>query len=138
MSQDELSYTQTYLKSKRHPWMSHFDRAAQFAPFAALTGHKETLDETARYVLKKLPLSQDALDELNQKFHLLIQHKKENPLLTITYFLKDPLKDGGCYVTVSSTMRKIDHQGFLHLDDGTKILLDDILEIDSYLFQDYF
>ncbi|RRC91889.1 hypothetical protein EII25_05495 [Erysipelotrichaceae bacterium OH741_COT-311] len=138
MSQDELSYTQTYVKSKRHPWMSNFDRAAQFAPFAALTGHKETLDETARYVSKKRSLSQDAFDLLNQKIQLLIQHKEENPLITVTYFLKDSLKEGGCYVTLSSTMRNIDHQGYLHLEDDTKILLDDILEIDSSLFQDYF
>ena len=96
-----------------HPQMSIYDRAAQFSPFAALTGHEAAIQETAR-------LTQE-----------LISHAEEHPTVTVTYFKPDDRKEGGKYETVTGTFRKIrDYDKMFILEDGTGIACDMIYELE--------
>ena len=82
--------------SKKHPRMSLYDRAAQFSPFAALTGHNAAIIETARLTEKKIRQSEDAISILNEKLHIITENLGAE--VTITYFLPDDRKEGGAYV----------------------------------------
>lgn len=120
-----------YFKSTRHPHMSQIDRAAQFAPFAALTGHKEIMSETARLTDHKKILDENQLYILNLKLQEILQVLKYHPLLQITYYVNDKKKDGGHYNTLTKRINKIDE--YLHLlilEDGIKIPIEDIYELD--------
>ena len=81
--------------SDKHPHMSIHDRAAQFAPFAALTGHSEAVSETARYVDEKIDLGEDAIKEIQDALNYIQEHITESPQVTITYFVADGRKRGG-------------------------------------------
>ena len=88
--------------------MSNMNRAAQFAPFAALTGYEESIEETARITDRRIELSEYEIEELNAKLNFIQEHIKERPEVTITYFQPDERKDGGAYITVTGRIRKID------------------------------
>ena len=125
--------------SKNRPQMSMSNRAAQFSPFAALTGFEDTINETARLTDEKINLSKDEKEMLDRWQQFLIEKLSEHPSLTVIYFVPDEKKDGGAYVTVSGNLKKIDtFERWLQFTDGTKIPLDDILEIESELFNDVF
>lgn len=94
--------------SKKHPRMSNMNRAAQFAPFAALTGYEESIEETARLTDRRIELSEDDIEELNAKLNFIQERIKERPEVTITYFQPDERKEGGEYVTVIGRVRRID------------------------------
>ena len=96
--------------SDHHPPMSLYDRAAQFAPFAALSGYDDMVNEEARLVDNKIELSEEDLAQLNQKLSLLSKAigNGETPKVSITYFIPDPLKAGGRYETVKEKIRKVD------------------------------
>lgn len=94
--------------SKKHPRMSRMNRAAQFAPFAALTGYEESIEETARLTDRKIELSEYEIEELNAKLNFIQEHIKERPEVTITYFQPDERKEGGAYITVTGKVRRID------------------------------
>ena len=96
--------------SDRHPRMSLYDRAAQFAPFAALTGYDDMIDEKARLVDHRIEPGEEALEALNRKLNRISDVIAEGtkPTVTVTYFIPDPLKDGGRYETVAETIRKVD------------------------------
>ena len=79
-------------ESGKHPRMSLHDRAAQFSPFAALTGHSAAIDETARLTDRKLSLNEERQAELNRMWQYLMEKVKERPRLKITYFVKDEKK----------------------------------------------
>ena len=97
-----------YKKSTRHAHMSTHDRAAQFAPFAALTGYGEAVEETARFTDSKIELAEVKLD----------------------YFVQDKLKQGGKYISYKGTVDKIDeHEKKLRLSKGTWIRIEDIFDI---------
>ena len=83
--------------SKRHPQMSMEARAAQFAPFAALTGHSEAIQETARLTDEQITLDDNTIKELNQQMLILQSQEAEHPLVSITYFKPDLKKSGGSY-----------------------------------------
>lgn len=120
-----------YQKSTHHPHMSQMDRAAQFAPFAALTGHKETISETARLTDHKKILDENQLYLLNLKIQEVIQNLKQHPLLQLTYYVSDTKKEGGHYHTLIKRIHKIDE--YLHLlilEDGIKIPIEDIYDLD--------
>ena len=106
-------------ESPTHPPMSLYDRAAQFAPFAALSGYDDMIDEEARLVDNKIELSEEELEELNRKLGLIdetISHGIR-PVVTITYFVPDPLKPGGLYQTVTEKARRVDAiHGVIQLD----------------------
>ncbi len=114
-----------------HPQMSLHDRAAQFSPFAALTGHKEAVEETARLTWKEAILDDNTIEELNQKLAFLKEHLKESGPVQITWFREDDRKSGGTYLTSQSRIKKIDETGqALFLEDGTVIPMRHIRCID--------
>jgi len=121
--------------SQRHAPMSMLDRAAQFSPFAALTGHDAAIAETAR-LTDSLFAQEDAGKEvLNEKLNLLSQHIKERPLVKLTYFLPDERKEGGAYLTISTTVKKVDdHRGCLLLPDYSNIPFAHIVELECDIF----
>ncbi len=111
--------------SKTHPQMSMHDRAAQFSPFAALTGYDSAILETARLTEEKITLNEDLQE--------LLEHLSEKPLISITFFCPDKRKHGGSYVSISGTVKKLDlFQRILTLEDGMQIFLDDILSIEAH------
>lgn len=109
--------------------MSMHDRAAQFAPFAALSGHSEAIIETARLTDKKIELDEHEIEQINQKLINLCQMNL--PLVTITYFINDEKKDGGSYMTKTSKIKKIDeYNQIILLDDQTIVSIYDIYSIE--------
>ena len=121
--------------SSRHPRMSMADRAAQFSPFAALTGHGAAVLETARLTDQKTELSEDAKALLDQKQRILAEHITEHPEITVTWFQPDEKKPGGKYLTVVGELNKVDRvEQALLLTDGTRIPLEDVTDIRSPLF----
>jgi len=116
--------------SAKHPRMSMEARAAQFAPFAALSGHSAAIEETSRLTDRKIELSEEAKAELDRKQQLLLDAAKAAPEISVTYFLPDAKKAGGRYVTVAGKLKRLDaYERLLILTDGTKIPLDDITEL---------
>lgn len=122
--------------SKKHPQMSLSNRAAQFSPFAALTGHKDAIRETARLTDSYIELGEDRKGQLNEQLQLIRENLWQNPECEITYFRPDGRKDGGTYVTVRGKIKKIDeysHQ--IALTDGTVLPIRHIFSIRGELFQ---
>ena len=123
--------------SKRHPRMPIADRAAQFSPFAALTGHGAAIEETARVTYRRIELDEDAKEQLDQTLQLLLERIDEQPEITVTWFSPDKKKAGGQYHTATGKLKRIDsREGRLILTDGNQIPLEDLLEIRSESFQD--
>ncbi len=112
--------------------MSLLSRAAQFAPFAALTGYDAAVAETARLTQQKRQLDVDAWTELNRKLLLLKEGIWDSPQVTVTYFVPDEKKAGGAYVTVTGRAVRLEEQKkWLMLADGRKIPFGDILTIEG-------
>lgn len=121
--------------SKAHVPMSLLDRAAQFSPFAALSGYEDALAETARLTEAPIELDVDAKADLNEKLVCLQTHIAQSPQVTVTYFEPDIWKAGGAYVTVTDAIRRLNSlEKWLLLDNGTKIFFGDILALESPLF----
>jgi hypothetical protein len=121
--------------SKTHPHMSLADRAAQFSPFAALTGYEEAIKEAGRIVDEKIELSEEEKEEINRKLNYLNEHKKENIQITVTYFLMDMKKSGGSYRQITSNLKRLDEiEKTILLADNTILRIDDIRKIQSPLF----
>ena len=117
--------------NNRHKRMSNYERAAQFSPFAALTGLGAAISETARLTDEKI--EQD--EEQHNKFAILRANIASQPVVTITYFVKDLRKDGGEYVTISGVIKKIDdYQKIIVMQDNIIISIDDIADIKSDIF----
>ncbi len=111
--------------SKRTP-MPRANRAAQFAPFAALHGHEEAIDETARLTDRKIELEEEQKAIINEKLLYHAAHRDES--LRLIYFCADPFKDGGCYAAVTGYIKKIDELArCVMMTDGTIIKIDDII-----------
>ena len=108
--------------SKKHPRMSRMNRAAQFAPFAALTGYEESIKETARLTDRKIELSEYEIEELNAKLNFIQEHIKERPEVTITYFQPDERKDGGAFISVTGKVRRIDEANKVLVFEDEKII----------------
>ena len=121
--------------STRHPRMTMIDRAAQFSPFAALTGYGDVIKETARLTDRKPELSESEKAELDYKLRMACDYSGEKPVLTITYFVPDQRKAGGSCHTISGQIKKIDdYQKQVILLDKTRIDIDCILNIDGEIF----
>ena len=117
--------------SAKHPQMSREARAAQFAPFAALTGFGDAIGEAGRRTFDKTELSEDARDELDRRLSAIIQCDFK-PELCVRYFRKDEIKEGGAYVTVSGRLKEIDRKRRnLILESGEIIPLEDVAGIES-------
>ena len=124
--------------STKHPEMTRIARAAQFAPFAALTGYSDAISETERLTTKRIELDDGLKVILNKKLHLILDNIKEIPQVTFTYFIYDNLKTGGKYITITGKVKKIDIvNGYIFLTDKTKIPIDEIININSNLFNKY-
>lgn len=122
-------------ESAKHPRMPALDRAAQFMPFAALTGHNAAVMETERLTDTKMELDEMKKEELNEHLQFIKEQLLQKPQISITYFLPDTKKNGGAYLTITGTVRKIEetrHQ--VIMENGTAIPMDDIYEIESTLF----
>ena len=121
--------------SKTRPQMPMSDRAAQFAPFAALTGYDAAIKETGRLTDERIELDVEALSALDMKYQLLMKAHDEAPEVTITYFQPDERKAGGKYVSAVGAVKKIDDfERRITMQDGTRIPMDDVLSIDGELF----
>lgn len=116
--------------SDARPHMSMHDRAAQFSPFAALTGYDDTVRETARLTDEKQELTADRLADLDRKIASLTEHAGEHPEITIEYFVPDEKKPGGRYVTLSGNFKRIDeYNNNMVFTSGEEIPLKDIIDI---------
>ena len=116
--------------SKKHPRLSNMNRAAQFAPFAALTGYEESIAETARLTDRRIELSEYEIEELNAKLNFIQDHIKEHPKVTVTYFQPDERKEGGAYITVSGKVRRIDEVNkTVMFEEKGNILIDLIVNL---------
>ena len=114
--------------SERHPRMSMANRAAQFSPFAALSGYDGAVQEAARLTDRKAELTEEAKSVLDAKLQLLVP----GMVASFTCFQQDDKKEGGAYVTVTGTVKKFDsYAREIVLADGCRILIDDILEMQS-------
>lgn len=115
--------------------MSNYDRAAQFAPFAALTGHDEAIKETARLTDDCFELGEDKLNDLSAKIQLLADRLSEQPEITVTYFVPDERKSGGSYTDKTGTIRLIDeYERKLIFYDGDRIEIDRVIDFKGEIF----
>ena len=116
--------------STRHPQMSMMNRAAQFAPFAALTGHSAAIEETARLTELQQELADEDNEILNQKMTYLREAINEHPTISITYFESDKRKSGGRYMSIEGQLQNIDdYNQTIVLKNGETIPLKSILDI---------
>lgn len=150
---DDILYLPHHVSTK-HPQMSLEDRAAQFSPFAALTGHKEVLSEAGRVTDARVELDENMKAILDEKLRILLEqikgqvngqekaqgkwrkNQQENawadkrPEAAITYFVPDDKKSGGSYRTIQGQIGKTDEQGqWMQMTDGTVIPICDIVDI---------
>lgn len=117
--------------SKTRPPMSMADRAAQFSPFAALTGYDDAIRETGRLTDEKLESGEERLAVLNTQFRILTDHLADHPEISVTYFVPDGRKSGGAYVTARGRVKKVnDFDRLLILQDGLRIPMDDVVEME--------
>lgn len=113
-----------------HPRMSEMDRAAQFAPFAALTGYDEMVSEKSRCTDERIELDEEQCLSLNEALSDVISRIGKYPAVAVTWFRKDSRKSGGAYVRSEGRVRDVELPGRLMiLTDGRKICLDDIVSL---------
>lgn len=118
------------------PHMDRLNRAAQFSPFAALTGYEDAIVETARLTDSKLELSEDKRARLDERMQILMERLNEKPRVAITYFKPDKIKEGGSYETVSGIVGKIDEFAQLIIfTDGRKVSVENIYDIESEIYR---
>lgn len=117
-------------QSKERPHMSLHDRAAQFAPFAALTGHEDAIKETARLTDEEIILDESTVGRINEKLFEISQHLSEKRKVSITYFRQDKTKKGGVYLTDIGIIKRIDEaEKCIVLDSGMKIKMKNIFNL---------
>ena len=116
--------------SKTHPPMDMMERAAQFSPFAALTGYEAAAKETGRLTQPRIELDESEKEVLDQQLHKLEAAFPKTPSAAFTYFIPDVRKEGGTYRTVSGKIRKIDsYRRMIILESGEQIPIEEIINI---------
>lgn len=125
--------------STRHPQMSLLNRAAQFSPFAALTGHEDAVKETARLTDAFIEQGEEQTELLNRRLQLLLSHMAEHrhaaPEIEVVYFQPDLKKSGGAYLTFCGRVKKIDGlRREILFSDGTLIPMEHIFSMEGALF----
>lgn len=121
--------------SSSRPCMSAHDRAAQFSPFAALTGYDSAITETARLTDTRVELDEYSKTDLNEKLCIIHDQIDQQLEVSITHFQSDKMKSGGAYITATGCVKKIDeYERTVVMQDATRIPIDDIFEIDGELF----
>lgn len=120
-----------------HPRMSAIDRAAQFSPFAALTGHGAAISETARLTEAGPELDETRKEELDARLQVIRECLSMQPKVAITYFVPDARKKGGSYLRAAGTVKKLDNIGHeVIMADGMSIPMDAICEIEGSILED--
>lgn len=118
--------------SERHPQMPMAERAAQFSPFAALTGFGAVIRETERQTDQMREMTENEREELDYKLGILCNFPGEKPCVAITYFVPDEKKEGGAYRTIRGQMKKIDsYKREIIMKDGSHIPIDCVLELNG-------
>lgn len=116
--------------SDHHPHMSMTDRAAQFSPFAALTGYGDLVDETARYTEKRPALTEREREELDAKLQQFLLNSRPDAQLSVTYFLPDDKKEGGSFQIRTGIVKKIDRfSQEIVFSDEVRIRIEDVLDL---------
>ena len=124
-------------ESTVHTHMSLHDRAAQFLPFAALTGFEDAIQETGRLTQERISLSEGSIESLNEKLHILSKEISGHPRIAVTYFVPDEKKKGGGYDTVEGCVKRIDeYKRTIVMSDGPEIPMENVIEIDGEIFSD--
>ena len=118
--------------STRHPQMSIHDRAAQFSPFAALTGHDAAIRETERLTEEWVELDEDSKEQLDERLQMIREHLAERPEITFTFFQPDERKQGGAYRTITGKVKRIDeYEHRILLEDGTALMVEHLVSIEG-------
>ncbi len=118
------------------PQMSRLSRAAQFSPFAALTGYEDLISEAARQTGDQIELDESVKEEIARRISVLL-NMEEPPAAEITYFVQDERKQGGKYETVQGTIIKYNSLvRSIDLDNGTTLFIDDITSVSAKCFED--
>ena len=126
---DDIINISNYKSKKRKP-MDTYMRAAQFAPFSALTGYEESIYETGRETKRKIILDDNQKDEINYKLAYLLDFPDEGIMASVTHFVPDKSKSGGEYVTTCDCVYKYDSiKKLIVTRNGTEIYIDDIISI---------
>ena len=121
--------------SKKHPQPTMLERAARFAPFAAITGYEEMVLEEARVTEERIELDEGTLAMLNEKLNIIHDSLDSEPVIQITYFEPDKKKSGGAYISVTGTVKRIDeYERIVIMSDGKKIRIDEIFGLEGKLF----
>ena len=121
--------------SKVHPQATMADRAARFSPFAAISGYEDMVKEAARVTEERIDITDAAKELLNEKLNMIIEFLDEEPEVTITYFEPDKKKDGGAYISITGTVKRIDeYERIVLMSDDKKIRTEEIYAIESDLF----
>ena len=121
--------------SKKYPQPTMLERAARFAPFAAITGYEEMVLEEARVTEERIELDEGTLAMLNEKLNIIHDSLNSEPVIQITYFEPDKKKSGGAYISITGTVKRIDeYERLVIMSDGKKILIDEIFGLESKLF----
>ena len=124
--------------SKKRQQMPISDRAAQFAPFAALTGYEENIKEATRLTDTRIEIDEERKLILNDKLQIILNNIKDEPTITFTYFIYDDKKSGGKYIDVTNEVKKINiTDGYITLIDKTKIPIEEIIDINGDIFKNY-
>ena len=122
-------------QSDTRPKMSNYDRAAQFSPFAALTGHADSIKETARLTDEYSEPSEEMKAIMNEKILFLMEQLENQPEITITFFKPDEKKQGGAYITITGVVKKIKtYERQIQMTTGDLIPIDMIFGIDGKIF----
>lgn len=122
--------------SMNHRRMSLLDRAAQFAPFAALSGYEEAVIEKRRLTDKRIELDESEKEQLDDRLQIIKDNLEAKPIVKITYFVPDKRKSGGAYVTSIGYVKKINtYQSILIMDDGTEIPIKEIVDVVGEIFK---
>lgn len=117
-------------KTRRH--MSLHDRAAQFAPFAALNGYEDAIEEAGRITDERITLDETSVEKINEKLMYIASHLKERITVSVTYFKPDSKKSGGAYLTDIGVIKKIDKVNHvLMMESGMKIFMEQIIDIEK-------
>ena len=122
-------------QSEKRQKMSNYDRAAQFSPFAALTGHADSIKETARLTDEYSELSEEMKAIMNEKILFLMEQLENQPEITITFFKPDEKKQGGAYITITGVVKKIKtYERQIQMTTGDLIPIDMIFDINGDIF----
>lgn len=123
-----------HYQSRKRPHMSNYDRAAQFAPFAALTGYEALVAEAGRQTESRPELSEEEARELDRRLGYIMEHIEEQPEVRVTWFRPDERKEGGAYVTTTGRVRRVDlARRRLIMADRQELLFGDILGLEPVL-----